>query len=167
MDKYTKGGRNGGGNRGGGFQSGGRRDFDSGRGSGPRNMHKAICSNCNKSCEVPFRPTGDKPVYCSDCFANSSGSSSSKPQRNDRRDSRLSFGGGNERPQSGGGNEEIKRQLEKINDKLERLITAVHSQAEVKKVKKNITPKKEIVKKVVEKKEVKKAIKKAIKKTPK
>jgi len=34
----------------------------------PTTMHQAICSNCGKACEVPFRPTGDKPVYCSDCF---------------------------------------------------------------------------------------------------
>ena len=28
----------------------------------------AICSNCGKSCQVPFRPDGKKPVYCKDCF---------------------------------------------------------------------------------------------------
>jgi CxxC-x17-CxxC domain-containing protein len=40
-------------------------------------MHEAICAKCGKSCQVPFRPTGDKPVYCSDCFRqqNDSGSS--------------------------------------------------------------------------------------------
>jgi len=31
-------------------------------------MHKAICSECGKKCEVPFKPTGDKPVLCSNCF---------------------------------------------------------------------------------------------------
>lgn len=34
-----------------------------------RVMHKAICADCKKGCEVPFRPTGDRPVYCRDCFA--------------------------------------------------------------------------------------------------
>ena len=34
----------------------------------PRTMYSAICSSCGKNCEVPFRPTGDKPVYCRDCF---------------------------------------------------------------------------------------------------
>ena len=34
-----------------------------------RVMHKAICADCNKECEVPFRPTGDRPVYCKECFA--------------------------------------------------------------------------------------------------
>ena len=37
--------------------------------SGPREMHKAICAECGKECEVPFKPTGDKPVYCKECFA--------------------------------------------------------------------------------------------------
>lgn len=31
-------------------------------------MHTATCSNCGKTCEVPFRPNGSKPVYCNDCF---------------------------------------------------------------------------------------------------
>ena len=36
--------------------------------SGPREMHKAKCSECGKDCEVPFKPTEGKPVYCRDCF---------------------------------------------------------------------------------------------------
>jgi CxxC-x17-CxxC domain-containing protein len=28
----------------------------------------AVCSNCGKKCQVPFRPDGEKPVYCKDCF---------------------------------------------------------------------------------------------------
>jgi CxxC-x17-CxxC domain-containing protein len=28
----------------------------------------AVCSNCGKKCQVPFRPDGTKPVYCKDCF---------------------------------------------------------------------------------------------------
>jgi CxxC-x17-CxxC domain-containing protein len=35
----------------------------------PREMHKAVCSKCKKECEVPFKPTEGKPVYCRDCFA--------------------------------------------------------------------------------------------------
>ena len=26
-------------------------------------MHQAICSECDKECEVPFKPSGDKPVF--------------------------------------------------------------------------------------------------------
>ncbi len=55
-----------------GSDRGGRRDFgrhDSGRRDfGRPEMHKAVCSKCRKDCEVPFRPTGSKPVFCRDCF---------------------------------------------------------------------------------------------------
>ncbi|MCL2786228.1 MAG: hypothetical protein FWD81_03275 [Methanomassiliicoccaceae archaeon] len=34
----------------------------------PREMHKAVCSDCSNECEVPFKPTQGKPVYCRDCF---------------------------------------------------------------------------------------------------
>jgi len=33
-----------------------------------REMHKAKCSECGADCTVPFKPTGDKPVFCRDCF---------------------------------------------------------------------------------------------------
>lgn len=29
---------------------------------------QATCNECQKVCEVPFRPNGKKPVYCRDCF---------------------------------------------------------------------------------------------------
>lgn len=31
-------------------------------------MYKATCSDCKKLCDVPFKPSGDKPVFCSNCF---------------------------------------------------------------------------------------------------
>lgn len=34
-----------------------------------RVLHKAICADCKKECEVPFKPSGDRPVYCKDCFS--------------------------------------------------------------------------------------------------
>jgi CxxC-x17-CxxC domain-containing protein len=40
---------------------------DSGYGA-PRQMFPATCAECGKSTEVPFQPSGDRPVYCSDCF---------------------------------------------------------------------------------------------------
>jgi CxxC-x17-CxxC domain-containing protein len=84
------GGRSGGGDRG-GFHGRGR---DSGR----PEMHRATCSDCGNSCEVPFKPTGRKPVYCSNCFEGKEGGGSRSP-RFDRRDSggrdsgRRDFGG--------------------------------------------------------------------------
>lgn len=58
-------------------QSGGNRNFGKPRFKSDRpDMHKATCSNCGKICEVPFRPTGSKPVFCKDCFKNNEGSDS-------------------------------------------------------------------------------------------
>ncbi len=34
-----------------------------------RLLFEAICADCHKVCEVPFRPSEDRPVYCKDCFA--------------------------------------------------------------------------------------------------
>ncbi len=34
-----------------------------------RVLHKAVCADCRKGCEVPFKPSGDRPVYCPECFA--------------------------------------------------------------------------------------------------
>ena len=56
MGDFRKDDRKGG--HGGGF----RRDF------GPREMHKAVCAECGKECEVPFKPTEGRPVYCKECF---------------------------------------------------------------------------------------------------
>ncbi|MDH3324080.1 MAG: zinc-binding protein [Candidatus Peregrinibacteria bacterium] len=33
-----------------------------------KERHKAICSNCGNECEVPFKPNGDRPIKCNDCF---------------------------------------------------------------------------------------------------
>ena len=43
--------------------------------SGPREMFSATCSSCGREAQVPFRPSGAKPVYCSDCFTNQRSSS--------------------------------------------------------------------------------------------
>jgi len=42
-----------------------RRGYD----RGPREMHKAVCADCGQECEVPFKPTEGRPVYCRECFA--------------------------------------------------------------------------------------------------
>ncbi len=55
----------------GGFRGGSRGGSRGGfkKSFGPREMHKAVCSECKKECEVPFKPTEGKPVYCKECFA--------------------------------------------------------------------------------------------------
>ena len=98
-----------------GDRSFGRRDFggrDGGRGfdrGGDRPMYKAICSNCGKDCEVPFRPTNGKPVYCSDCFEKIGGrkSDSPRPERSDFRAPSV---------------DQNKNQLDAISAKLDRIL---------------------------------------------
>ncbi|MGI6345237.1 MAG: zinc-ribbon domain containing protein [Bacillota bacterium] len=36
--------------------------------NGQREMHTVICADCGAETQVPFRPSGDRPVYCQDCF---------------------------------------------------------------------------------------------------
>ena len=60
--------------QGGGSYSSGNSYGGGGGGGGsyeraPRQMFDAVCSSCGKETQVPFQPRGDKPVYCSDCFA--------------------------------------------------------------------------------------------------
>jgi CxxC-x17-CxxC domain-containing protein len=62
-DSYGSSSYGGGG--GGGYRSGG--------GRGQREMFSATCSSCGKEAQVPFEPSGDKPVYCSDCFQQRGG----------------------------------------------------------------------------------------------
>jgi len=38
-------------------------------------MHKAVCDKCGKDCEVPFKPTSSKPLYCDECFKQEGGKS--------------------------------------------------------------------------------------------
>lgn len=35
-----------------------------------REMHSATCAACGVETQVPFRPSGDRPVYCRDCFSS-------------------------------------------------------------------------------------------------
>ncbi|MCL0044070.1 zinc-ribbon domain containing protein [Dehalococcoidia bacterium] len=34
----------------------------------PREMYPAVCANCGVETQVPFKPTGVRPVYCTECF---------------------------------------------------------------------------------------------------
>lgn len=128
------GGSRFGGNSGGGparrsFGGGGAR-FSGGRPGGDRGpvtMHQAICSKCGKECEVPFRPTGDKPIYCNDCFgANRDRGEARGGDRFPRKDfgSRPPMRSGFSENR-GGGNDEVKRQLEFLGLKIDRLTKVV------------------------------------------
>ncbi len=137
---------------------------------GPVTMYKAVCDQCKKACEVPFRPTEGKPVYCNDCFGKKRESSPSNFPRKDfggnrqgdnrdqgfpKRDfnqgvqSKPSFSGNT-------GNDDTKKQLEMVNIKLDKLIRAIESMTIAKPV--EIKPEKTVKKAVSSK--VKKSSKK-------
>lgn len=135
-----QGGRGGGG---GGFRGGdrggrpsfGKKSFGGdrgGRSDGPAEMFKAVCSECGNSCEVPFRPSGDKPVYCNNCFSSKREGVDRKP-RNDFKDRapRREF---NDRPAFApkpsfdakpANNSGMEKQLADMNGKLDRLIRTI------------------------------------------
>ena len=77
----------------------GRRDF------GRPMMHKATCSDCGKECEIPFRPTGERPVFCNDCFRNHRNASPSRPERT---------------------TDQYKEQFEILNAKLDKILNALN-----------------------------------------
>ncbi len=56
-----------------------------------REMFEAVCDECGETCEVPFKPRGDKPIYCSNCFEKKEGG---KPRHSGGRDRRRPSGGG-------------------------------------------------------------------------
>lgn len=176
-------------------------------------MHEAVCSDCGKRCEVPFKPTNDKPVYCSQCFTEHGGGANSgnfekrsfdKPRFSERRmyDSicdkcgkrfELPFKptgdkevfcndcfdrGSNSGNRSDRGSNQNKEQFDMMNAKLDKIISILASTVPAKKedvVKKEIPAKKEIkeikpekvvtIKAVVKKAEKKKAekVKKPVK----
>ncbi len=113
-----EGGRSGGRSFGGDRRSGGGRSFGGSRGgygrdSGSRDrrempMCDAVCAKCGKNCKVPFKPTGDKPVYCSDCFGN---------QRGENRPSGLAS--------SGAGI--TQEQFTQLNNKLDQILDILNS----------------------------------------
>lgn len=53
---------------GGGNGGRGPRGNTGGGGGGPREFHTAKCAGCGGEARVPFKPRGDRPVYCSACF---------------------------------------------------------------------------------------------------
>ncbi len=132
--------------------------FGGGKGGNRSSMHKAICTDCGKDCEVPFRPTGDKPVFCSDCFRKNRGGNSGKFKGGNKRDfnnrnSRPNFGNNPSHQNNSSGNtgnyETQLKQLDLKLDKILELLAPVISQ-ETKKTKttnKKVTAKKSVPKK--------------------
>lgn len=144
MGEFRSGGTNrfGGGHRGhgGGFAGRGggdrphfKKSFGGDRNRGPVTMHKVICDECKKPCEVPFLPTAGKPVYCSVCFG---GKREGGNDRGGDRFAKKSFGGSDYKtpPRTDFGNDvnkvsgsEIKKQIEVLNVKIDNLIKVIET----------------------------------------
>ncbi|MBL7055383.1 hypothetical protein ISS07_00545 [Candidatus Woesearchaeota archaeon] len=82
-----------------------RRDSGRGRPSERQEFHSTVCDECGKDCEVPFKPTQGKPIYCDNCFKRNSKDS----------DSRSEFGKSNNNENL----DQINKKLDKILDMLE------------------------------------------------
>ncbi len=124
-----RGDRNGGGGFRGGFGGGNR--GGGGYDSRPREMFRAVCDECGRDCEVPFRPTGARPVLCSNCFEAKNG------PRTDRRPARQDDTTRVRRFERDGSPIETREEREnrnlamlreevvKVNEKLDKLIGAL------------------------------------------
>lgn len=121
-------------------------------------MHKAICADCGESCEVPFKPSSDKPVYCSNCFKKSDSRPSSPRIESHNHSASTS---------------KLEERINAIDAKLERLMKLVNPAEKIvsdlqiapvkimNNVKKGIkTAKKEVKDFVKDAKEIKKEVKK-------
>jgi len=142
--------RNGGGK--GGFKGGFKGGWKGGdRDSRPMTMHPAVCSSCQKACEVPFRPTGEKPVYCRDCFAGRAAMGGERSSRRDERsDTRPQNSSASFSPKSNfnnssstSNNDELKRQIDSMNVKLDKLTNTIQNMAE--KINKNFKDESEVI----------------------
>jgi CxxC-x17-CxxC domain-containing protein len=108
------------------------------RDSGRKEMFHAVCDECGKDCEVPFRPSPDKPIYCSRCFDEVSPRRESSGNRNSNR------GSSNENVS------ELKDQLGSISAKLDKLLKILTPiEVEIKEEKEVVVEKKAPVKKKV------------------
>lgn len=93
---------------------GGDRGFSSGgRPGGRPMMHQAVCSQCGKDCEVPFKPTGSRPIFCSTCFEQQGGGSTIRSSNSNY--SRSSF----RKPSFGGDRQMFEAVCGKCGEKCE------------------------------------------------
>lgn len=103
---------------------GGDRGFDR-HSHGPRQMFQAVCSKCGQNCEVPFKPTGDRPVFCNNCF-KSQGQDRPKftPQNfaGQPRQTQVSAGQSARPPQSHKDGPGYQAQFETLNVKLDKVL---------------------------------------------
>ena len=93
-----------------------------------KRMHWAVCSECGTDCEVPFKPNGERPVFCSSCFGQMA--TEELPRRDQFKPKRFA---GPNRPRSfrrsertGPGNsDDVKEALAQIHQKLDLILSVL------------------------------------------
>ncbi len=123
----------------GGFKKGGNGRFRGGDRGGRDNSQavsfSAVCSECRKNCTVPFKPNGEKPVFCSACFGMKKEGRPREERFVPRQDSygaKKSYEAGRSVPtplQKATPNadiEELKQQLIKIENRLNRILDIIN-----------------------------------------
>jgi CxxC-x17-CxxC domain-containing protein len=79
-------------------------------------LHEAVCDRCGRKCDLPFKPTGNKPIYCRSCFRqnnseNDFGKNFESKKFGDRHESNMPITSSEE--------------LESINQKLDKIMKAL------------------------------------------
>jgi CxxC-x17-CxxC domain-containing protein len=107
------------------FRGGGNRF--GGQGNERREMFSAVCATCGRPCEVPFRPTADRPVYCREHFHGKDGAPSQNyAPREERKFNSAKTSLYSAAPKSDGGQmSELKRQLDALNTKIDKVLALV------------------------------------------
>jgi len=138
-----------------------------------KQMHEVTCDKCGRRCEVPFKPTAGKPVYCSDCFREGK-ASSRYSERDSKRFERKDYNRSRDRDSSrfsrrdsvSNKPEQFIKEFEQINRKLDTILKTLEVSKKEQVAEKSVkepqikVEKKKSVKKVGEKKEQPKAKKK-------
>ena len=106
-----------------GFERPARPQFGGPRRDGPE-LFDAVCSKCGKDCQVPFRPSGQKPVYCRACFGGPTQVSSNRENFRDRGASPAnSF-----EPRMGNKSiADLERQIWAMNNKIDSMLKILES----------------------------------------
>lgn len=107
-----------------------RKDFGNPRYAdrgGRSEMHKAVCDKCGKDCEIPFKPSMGKPVYCRECFTKNNENGGDPNRFQDRGFKRPDFKSRDAAPSQprSGQLEAIERKLDKIIKMLSAPVVAV------------------------------------------
>ena len=95
-------------------------------------MFTATCAECSKSCEVPFRPNGERPVFCRDCFGDKRGTDDRRapaPRSFEKREFTPSFAPKTVAAAPDARIDDLKRQVETINKKLDNALAMLESLA--------------------------------------